>query len=499
MYIFKIIKNIGNKNYWKACNINTSDKILLYENFYTSSQVNYGVSKVALCIANILELKPYVLLPWKKSELSESMCLNRFDLRKNILRLLIFHSFTLLKVFIETNKGEDILNLNLCKCHIGYYMYDLILRTYSVPTIKTLSFKQRMRVVFECIYFLYFSDIFAKYTIGAVVLGDIVYRYGFIFELCRKYEIDCYGPINLNSFSLKRYSVENQYSNNVIIEEKYEKLSLIDIKNEIDDYFIRRYSGSIVQHDVLNAYREKHVSTYDDFMRRYLLDPDKKTVVVMAHVFCDAPHVNENVLYKDYYDWFYNTIKCLSQNANINLLVKEHPSSYLFKENGIVDSVMQDFNLVDRIITSDESTYSILNNADMVVTCGGTIGLEFSSFGKPVLLAARPPYSEFGFTINSENRVEYENKLCSIDHFIEPLSPELKSIARKVAYIFFVLTANTELKLEIGDDVFLLGRECDNSNLYDSIIKYNSVILEQQNIYKLLSDFIKRRQDLLCN
>lgn len=99
----------------------------------------------------------------------------------------------------------------------------------------------------------------------------------------------------------------------------------------------------------------------------------------MAHVFCDAPHVNENVLYKDYYDWFYNTIKCLSQNANINLLVKEHPSSYLFKENGIVDSVMQDFNLVDRIITSDESTYSILNNADMVVTCGGTIGLEFSS------------------------------------------------------------------------------------------------------------------------
>ena len=54
------------------------------------------------------------------------------------------------------------------------------------------------------------------------------------------------------------------------------KLSLIDIKNKIDDYFIRRYSGSIVQHDVLNAYREKHVSTYDDFMRRYLLDPDKK-------------------------------------------------------------------------------------------------------------------------------------------------------------------------------------------------------------------------------
>ena len=61
------------------------------------------------------------------------------------------------------------------------------------------------------------------------------------------------------------------------------------------------------------------------------------------------------------------------------------------------------------------------NYTDIVVTCGGTVGLEFACLGKPVVLAANPPYSNLGFTMNNISKEDYEKNLLNC-HLIEKLN-----------------------------------------------------------------------------
>ena len=126
------------------------------------------------------------------------------------------------------------------------------------------------------------------------------------------------------------------------------------------------------------------------FLSTIIWIKQKKIVAVVPHIFCDAPHAYPNNLYSDYYEWFVETVKILSQNNYIDVIVKEHPSANLYGEEGKLDEIIKDYNFNIIKIASSENQYSLIQAADLVVTCGGTIGLEFSCVGKPVILALNP-------------------------------------------------------------------------------------------------------------
>ena len=61
----------------------------------------------------------------------------------------------------------------------------------------------------------------------------------------------------------------------------------------------------------------------------------KPFVFILAHVFSDAPlSIGETMLFSDYYDWLIFTIKQAGLNKDINWIVKPHPSSYIYNEDG---------------------------------------------------------------------------------------------------------------------------------------------------------------------
>lgn len=482
----------SNKKFWEKENISSPDKgILLYENIDDTPQLCYGISKIALCIAKAMGLRPAVLMPWRNGEMTASMCQMQFQIKNRLPIILVCNLIPVLYILLFLNK-ERLLSFKVGKDEIGTYIYDSILRRMKRKTVERLSLRDRMFICLEFCYYKYFKYLIKKYPIKVMVLGDSVYRYGLLYEICKNNGIVCFSPINLNTVFIRRFESEEDFRSNYLSKELLRELCKNnDYRESVDEYYKGRYAGNIQQHDVLTAYANKLVRNSDEFIKRYKLNPQKKTVIIMSHVFADAPHVYTDALYNDYWEWFVTSFRCLQSNKNINVLVKEHPSAHLYGQKGLINEFLKKQGLECLAIDDDESTLSILNNVDAVVTCGGTIGVEISYFGKYVVLASKPPYSGLGFSIDFSEREKYECYLRTEIQNIEKLTEEQRLESIKAAYAMFCRSNNWNDKLELGGEIIYMGRNYNNEKFSKNIIAYNRIPLCEQNIYKLIERFVK--------
>jgi capsule polysaccharide export protein KpsC/LpsZ len=153
----------------------------------------------------------------------------------------------------------------------------------------------------------------------------------------------------------------------------------------------------------------------------------------------------------------------------------------------------------EKIIDSNESTVSILINADIVVTCGGTIGLEFACTGKPVILASQPAYAGLGFTWDCPTIELYGDMLLNKIHKLQKLSEQQLNLALATAHIIFNLYNNRADKLEIGSQTIYRGKQYNINVFKEDVISYNNVPLDQQYIYSILKKYLASDYRVLVN
>src|SRR5262245_56938476 len=77
----------------------------------------------------------------------------------------------------------------------------------------------------------------------------------------------------------------------------------------------------------------------------------------------------------------------------------------------------------------------MLDAVDAIVTYQGTVGIEFASLGKPVLLSDRGWYSEFGFALCPGSRDAYLPALRS--EWWQDVPPDAQRLARIFAGWYF--------------------------------------------------------------
>jgi hypothetical protein len=87
---------------------------------------------------------------------------------------------------------------------------------------------------------------------------------------------------------------------------------------------------------------------------------------------------------------------------------------------------------------SEISTYSLFGIMDYCLTVRGTVGIEASCFGIPVLTAGTGRYDRKGFTIDSDSPGDYLEKIARITK-IPRLSSVQRELAERYAYGLFVL------------------------------------------------------------
>ena len=390
-----------------------------------------------------------------------------------MLKTFFLNIFFVLNIVFKLRNGEDINNIKVHNIEIGKHLYDYLLAKFFLSSITKIDLKMRMMIVVDLIYYLSSIRLISEFEHPLIILPDNAYRHGMIFEYVKEKELDCLAGLSMTEFTIHKYDDKNSYkyhcrtpSKSFI--NKLEK-SIDHVDKSIQSY-LRRISGDGDQHDVIRAFssRKSNISK-EKLIETMGLDPKKPIVMVAAHIFRDAPHAYPNTIFRDYEIWLSETCIELSKNTKINFVIKEHPSSDLYSEEGVIENILNKINCVDKLLPKNLKTSSLFNAIDCLITCGGTAGMEFALNGVPVLLAASPPYSGFGFTIDSNDRKEYIKNISSIHH-LKSLNQNQMHTASILLYVTTEIMQANNLSDVIGSQKVYLGTELDLTNFYKEMI-----------------------------
>lgn len=213
----------------------------------------------------------------------------------------------------------------------------------------------------------------------------------------------------------------------------------------------------------------KQIKSRTEVQRQLGLDPAKKTAIVFSHVLWDATFFYGESLFEDYEKWLVATVRAACRNPIVNWIVKLHPVNvWRLEADGYHAELTEQVVLREQVgplpshvkllmPDTDINTFSLFDVADYCVTVRGTIGIEISAYGVPVLVAGTGRYSGRGFTIDASSQEEYLENLARIQDFPRP-SREETELARRHAYALFnlrpLLLRSFEIVHSRGRNVF---------------------------------------------
>lgn len=280
--------------------------------------------------------------------------------------------------------------------------------------------------------------------------------YGEMFDACINREI----PVitwNVahrdNTIMLKRYNLSNRDSHPASLSKSsWKAMQEINWSNEKRNKLYRELSSSYESgewYSEVGTQFEKKSFEKGEIIDRYDLDPSKKTAVIFSHVFWDATFFWGKDLFRDYEDWFVQTVKGACKNNNINWLVKVHPANTVKDQrDGVTTEPSEIIALRKkigklpehvRLINADTpiSTWSLFQAMDYCLTVRGTVGIEAAMLGKVVLTAGTGRYDRHGFTHDFSSSKEYLQCLQHIEDIEKP-SSSMKELAERYAYGVFI-------------------------------------------------------------
>uniref|UniRef100_UPI00404792C4 capsular polysaccharide export protein, LipB/KpsS family n=1 Tax=Algoriphagus sp. TaxID=1872435 RepID=UPI00404792C4 len=317
---------------------------------------------------------------------------------------------------------EDILNLHFDKIYVGDLIYDDILKWKGNATISKIDFNVYKNVARAYYYYQQYNSLFKKKSYRYYVCSHTVYsQYGLLCRIAIQYGADvietsdiqmshypAYGPVAYPTY-------HEGIRTNILNEIKAQPFSS-DIRQATLDSLEKRLNSQIKQTDVQKAY-SGHVYTKLELLNELNIEGDPTVVFILAHVFSDSPHTSAGMIHLDYYKWIEETIHVIQQSKTDGVVwvVKPHPSAALYKEEGMIDRMVENANYpLLKLCPITFNTKSIIDCADALITVHGTAGLEYACFSKPVILTGKPFYSQFGFTVEPVDSQEYYQVLQNV-------------------------------------------------------------------------------------
>jgi hypothetical protein len=391
------------QRFWRTAfaGYETADTALI-EGSLGDEYLLHGILKVGLIFSRLNGLKPIVAPPVRRRgtgfALIRSMCPTLVPIRWLLVTQLLRRLPRLLQTLRGLRTGADVVALDVGGAAIGPYVYDCVVGRFHVPTIDRLTWSMKLYALFLLLYLFAFQAAVRAYRVKLVVLHDPAYLCGLLFQICRVERIKCINAINLTIFQMRRYLPTGDYTDHY---RKVEPGVLARIPDEgpwrsaLDDYMKRRLAGRIDQHDVLTAYApDKIVLSRAELERTYALPPGRPLVILMAHVFSDAPHAFGGGCSR-----LLRLVPAVAaasrRTAPSIFFVKVNPSATLYGEAGLSSAWPRI--TAGICLRDDVHTETILraDYVDLAVPIGPS-----SACSKPAT-RARPPFAGLGFTRSS--------------------------------------------------------------------------------------------------
>ena len=466
---------------------------------YCAIKILESKKKTNCIVISDLRKDHYLYKLYKKmgfEKIEKTLSLNIIFYNFFILIKSVFKFSTIFKYFINNDFHKFIYNYKVSNITIGDIVYDRYIRTgfnFLSPSFLDIKF---LKIFFYTIFKTYYIEkLIKKKKIDLIIVNTHVYanNYSISFKLSKKLKIDLLyiKDFQITYFKKGKYSMKNDPR--VITKDKLNTNYLTKIKkNYMKKILKKRIYGKLKHFDFKFAYSNNKKIIKND-LKKLNIDINKfeKVVLLAPHALSDANHFYQEFgsfsPFKDYYTQLIETLRFAKENPQILFLVRPHPSSSFWKENGLIEKILKKYTrtnilLVDR----NYSTSDLLENSDTVITVSGTIGLEAAGyFRKKPILAGKSIYSSAGFSFNSMSKREYFNNI---------LMPKKKFILNNIEYNFALKALyyhqevlNKEFPTVISMENRLLSTNKYIVNLNKFLKKKN---IEQDPYYKYLEEKI---------
>jgi hypothetical protein len=441
----------NNKSFWAQQKDTSapknSEKIILVEITEKNPFELESNMRVAKTIEHLQGMDIVVLLSAfsRKREpyfrLAESYLISRVILTSSsINKALHFISsfFGAVTIFRRIKTLVDIEEIKYREILIGDLIYDTYIRMLDGKYSPQIDHKLFKYIVFAIYNYKTSTAVFDNNNVEFLVIADKSYlNHGILYRIAVGRDIKTLMPTKELKLIHKNNIHTHFYHPEISLEEMTEKLAGVNFDKEVGSYFKERFAGNIDSIEVLTSYRNKKIYSKSSIEEILTLDIKKKNVVIMPHAFSDFPHI-ANGLYSDYYVWLVNLLKIVKEVDNVNWIIKPHPTSYIFKETGVVENMLNELGVNNvKIVPNDMNTASVKDFADVILTVRGTPGLEFATFGIPVVTAGDSCYSGYGLDVVSVTKSDYENTIRNL-HKISKLDENLKNRAKMIFYFLFI-------------------------------------------------------------
>jgi len=484
------------------------DGVILVDLQTTNAFVACSVMKISAAVSDILNQDIIVVSAMRGgrtiAELIKSFNpLNVVSAKHLIISGFLRNAASILRSALTINTGDDLGSLKIHGIPVGIHIYDLILARRGLSSIGKMSLSYRIDLIVNLSFFYAISRYIGENKVSYAVLPDTVYRQGLLFEIMKSKCLPSISGIDINGISMHKFESPKDYESHCRVPD----MDVVDmvmnnpsLYSNAEAYLSHRTSGQEQQHDALRAYaKDKAKTSKADLINAHGLSPDKKIVLVMSHIFCDAPHAYPKMLFRDYADWLIKTCQRLAGNPSVNFVVKEHPSAALYAEEGTIDRILDSHGFGNKLISKDTNTESLFNSVDVVVTCGGTVGMEFPCYGVPVLVAAKPPYAAFPYVVAPDTEATYYSELDRI-HEYNKLSEENMRLAKSVLYVIQSAMKIPKESVGLGSQSYMKGSgfdvdiflkemviDCDSGEGYSALLSAIKILLsgEHKNLVNL--------------
>ena len=355
-----------------------------------------------------------------------------------LLKCLIFISFKNFDWLIE--------NFEVKSIKIGDLIYDTYIRDehrYTSPKIDLSFINVAFKGIFRTLKCL---KIYKIYNPKIILIGTdffshnsgIMMRIGIqkklkVFECQPKFlDKNHYDNIKNGKVYLGKHFYKNKINKSLIKKHYLKKININSNKKKFDPKaFTNTYTFA-------NRFKS-HKFNKKKFLEKFCEgEKFKKIILIAPHVFSDVPHLQGKLLFRDFYNDFEETLKYVKnylKEKKVLWISKSHPANFLYDEKNVYKQLFKKYKFRS-LINCPKSINSreLTQICDNVITCKGSIGLEFAAEGKMPILSGVSAYSNLGFTFDPKSKDQFFNKLRNIEN-IKPLNKKQTMNARKAMYL----------------------------------------------------------------
>ena len=409
------------------------------------------------------------------------------------------------KTIIKINKKSlewFIKDFQINNIKFGDLVYDTYVRNYNKytnPKVDLIFILILFKTIFRVLNLK--QNLFNK-NIKVLITGTTSYSTNgaIATRLAIKNKIKVIEPYFYGYVEINNNTINKGYFNQ---ENKRNKKKIKKISSKTaNKYFIKKFykhvSGNYTgRKDIFysNKYKIlKEVKKSDLFKMLNLKNFDfKKIILIASHAFSDSPHaLGRDLLFNDYYQFLVETLNHLNNNNNKSILwlIKPHPSSWYYGEEGIVEKLIENLNCENvKLFPKKLNTANALNLCDAVVTARGTIGMEFACFGKLALTVGAAPYSSLNIAKNFKTKKEYFKYMDNMN-LTKKIEEDKKILARKLVYFLENRKKNFLKSSKIFDTKVL-----KKFNSFNPVIRFKDHHIINNQLNKNLKKFKIKNDD----